>query len=83
MAGIFKNKFKYNISDVTSGCIKQKGHNYDIGVNRTQDYGPTINTGFWNAASAQTAGQLASYQFKGDTYADQGPSIYVGNASTF
>jgi hypothetical protein len=83
MAGIFKNKFKYNISDVTFGCIKQKGHNYDIGVNRTQDYGPTINTGFWNAVSAQTAGQLASYQFKGDTYADQGPSIYVGDASTF
>jgi hypothetical protein len=83
MAGIFKNKFKYNISDVTLGCIKQKGNFYDIGVDRTKDYGPTINTGFWNAVSAQTAGQLASYQFKGDTYADKGPSIYVGEASTF
>jgi hypothetical protein len=83
MAGIFKNKFKYNTSDVTYGCIKKNGNNYDIGVNPTLDYGPTINTGFWNAVSAQTAGQLASYQFKGDLYTDQGPSIYVGDASTF
>jgi hypothetical protein len=56
------------------GCIKMTSQ-YNLGVNSFVDYGPTTNTGFWQAIDPGTGGYCI-YQFKGANYGDQGPSIY-------
>lgn len=75
MAGVFYNKIKYNPGEVNHSCCLQKsGSVFDIGVNRTYDYGPTFITDFWNGISIP-AGSLASFQYK----PFQGPSIFLAD----
>ena len=61
---------KYNTGTKTTGCCIRKG-NYDIGIVRNREYGPTANTGFWNGYDVPLGG-FVSFQNK----ASQGPSIY-------
>ena len=61
---------KYNTGTKTTGCCIRKG-NYDIGIVRNREYGPTANTGFWNGYDVPSGG-FVSFQNK----ASQGPSIY-------
>jgi len=61
---------KYNTGTKTTGCCIRKG-NYDIGIVQNREYGPTVNTGFWNGYDVPSGG-FVSFQNK----ASQGPSIY-------
>jgi hypothetical protein len=61
---------KYNTGAKTTGCCIRKG-NYDIGIVQNREYGPTVNTGFWNGYDVPSGG-FVSFQNK----ASQGPSIY-------
>jgi hypothetical protein len=61
---------KYNTGAKTTGCCIRKG-NYDIGIVQGRQYGPTVNTGFWNGYDVPSGG-FVSFQNK----ASQGPSIY-------
>jgi hypothetical protein len=61
---------KYNTGVKTTGCCIRKG-NYDIGIVQNRQYGPTVNTGFWNGYDVPSGG-FVSFQNK----ASQGPSIY-------